>query len=143
MNSRDTLRTFVSGPFEQGWLKAEGWWAERVVDRFSDAEAFGFTLAEVHFHHDGHFVRYRGLRYDLYVAVDEGSGFGAGLFDKVLHRYVPVDFACEAATYTPGVSPPRVDQHDREAVFDAIDQWATTFMQWASTLPGPPPMESP
>jgi hypothetical protein len=50
----------VSEPAARSYLAVGGWWAELVLETFGFLEDLSYQLTEVHFHQEGHFVRYDG-----------------------------------------------------------------------------------
>lgn len=129
---KEVLR-FVNGWAARSYLAKDGWWAAHVVRRFADAARFGFVLAQIHFHHEGHFVRYNRKALDLYLSYEPGVSIGAGVFFRDKERYLPI---AELPTVdeVPVRSDVTVDLSDRDSMIAAIDHLADEFMRAAPKL---------
>lgn len=115
MNSRIEFADYVKGPFAKEYLARYGWWAQHVVDRFALLQDLGYPLDEVHFHQDGHFVRYRGPRWDFYVTYESDTDIRAGFYARDTPMSVNLD-------ELRGARPAALA--DRDAILAKIDEWA-------------------
>jgi hypothetical protein len=131
-SSKD-LTSLVTGRAARSYLPRDGWWAEHLLNSFDGISAYGFSLAEVQFHHDGHYVRYRAPNYDLYVSHEPGTSLTGGLRRRGTSRYISIDELAGIAGSAVAEGQ-EIDIHDRAAVMAKLDRWADVLMSALPTL---------
>ena len=128
----------VKGWVQRSYLKADGWWAQLVLDEFSFLDDFGFSLtgsefSGIHFHQKGHYVAFTGPRCDVSIGYDPESNIIEAYVvkpDPVL--FTPLDGLI--VDRVPGAEPPRRGQLDRAAVEENVRWWAAGLRQIATEV---------
>jgi hypothetical protein len=131
----------VKGWVQRTYIKADGWWAQLVLDEFSFLGGLGFSLsgsewAGIHFHQKGHYVAFVGVRRDVVIEYNPDDParvtIGADLVEHDPPTFIALDGLI--AQHIPGEHPPPRQPLDREAVEASVRWWADGLHRIASEV---------
>jgi hypothetical protein len=122
------MEDLVQGWVQRTYLKADGWWAQLVLDEFSFLDDLGFSLTDaewagIHFHQKGHYVAFTGPRRDVVIEYDpETKTIGAEIVEHDPSRFISLDGLI--SDHIPDEKPPPRSPLDRVAVEANVRWWA-------------------